>query len=205
MLLIVTCSTTAIFFKSVFQCRPISHFVRCPRPFFLWIHTNYTQWNRLSPGTCDSNELTLAIAYFHSSIIASSDFAFTLMPIFVVSLKRLSNTSRRLTSPGLAPSNGSLHQNISMQPDGPRSNVSIRPDVPKYHCYTNNVLPIVQALQPSCGFHFSRNWLAKLTSFVRNATHLHPTTYCTQISLLTLPQTQQLNSQFYPQSSLASA
>ena len=154
MLLVIVFASTALFFLSVFQCKPISHFVCCQRHHPLLYPTDTTQWNLESPGKCISPNITLSMAYLHSSIIASSDFGFTIMPIFVVSHGEYMISNIVLTNQGLASSNGSIYKDISMQPYGSRCSVS--PSIlgllypHSYH--------LAPASRPSCASHISRIW-----------------------------------------------
>ena len=165
MLSVITCATVALFLMSVFQCKPINHFVRYLPLTHTDSHTNATQWYHESPGTCLGPEITLSMAYLHASIIASSDFAFTLLPIFVVGYEMYCRASMKLTGQGGQPSNGSVHKDIGLQPDGSRRSVSLSPP---HRTYPHSPLP-VQASLPSCESRISRIWSAQPTFSVSHS------------------------------------
>jgi hypothetical protein len=150
---------------SVFQCKPINHFVRYQPLTHTDSHTYATQWYRESPGTCLRPEVTLSMAYLHSSIIASSDFGFTLMPIFVVGYEMYCRASMKLTEQGVAPPTGSVHKDIGLQPDGSRRSVS---PSPPHYTYPHSQF-LVQASLRSCESRISRIWSAQPTSSVSHS------------------------------------
>jgi hypothetical protein len=77
------------FMAAVFQCSPVRKFVSlniCAADITTFRLTIF-QWQPLLPGTCLKKEVVLPLVFTHSAIIATSDFLFAIIPMFVVSHK----------------------------------------------------------------------------------------------------------------------